>query len=184
MTIMSSKRTRKPSRKFQEVTHDSEDEIPPSKTYKTTKKETKEESAKAPSATCITCKGTVDGAPVDGAPSFHQCQYCTVKICISCFDKDTDDDSDDYDDPLIKCRCGLFGPGEVGHICSGCPRHYRKSDTSQRHQWMEWCVECGEWHCFDCVEPYCCDSDREEEFNRHVQASYKKFGKDVVNRER
>jgi len=49
---------------------------------------------------------------------------------------------------------------------------------------MEWCVECGEWHCFDCVEPYCCDSDREEEFNRHVQASYKKFGKDVVNRER
>jgi hypothetical protein len=155
---MSSKRTRKPNRKYQEVTHDSEDEIPPSKTCKTTKKKTKEKPAKAPSATCIclTCKGTVDG--VSGAP-FHQCQYCTVKICISCFDKDTDDD------PLVKCRCGLFGPGgwtgAVGHMCSGCPGQDTKSDTSQYHQWMEWCANCQERHCFDCVEEDCCDSDTE-----------------------
>ncbi|GMI49329.1 hypothetical protein TrCOL_g11636 [Triparma columacea] len=174
---MSSKRTRKPNRKYQEVTHDSEDEIPPSKKCKTTKKKTKEKSAEAPSATCITCKGTVDG---DSAP-FHQCQFCTVKICISCFDKDTDDD------PLVKCRCGLFGPGgwkgEVGHMCSGCPGQDTKSDTSQYHQWMEWCANCQERHCFDCVESGCCDSDTEEDFNRHLQASYKKFGKDVVNQE-
>ena len=142
---------------------DSEDEIVPSPKKKKGKKAKVRTKPLAPR--CINC---------NAADGIKKCQYCDdAYTCNRCaVTKSESYDVEGHLNILIACRCGRIGPGDPPGPPHACGYYF---------DWQNWCVGCQEWHCFDCVEIGCSDSDVEDDCNDLLQASYKKFGgKDAV----